>query len=732
MNNNISSYDYRTKLFDSYDKFIPIGNGRIGASVWMTMTEKTDINLLLSATNNFSELGRILKTCKSCISISPNVFDSEFEAHLDLEKAILTIRSKKAEAKIYIDANKDVLCFSIKSEIPVHITYMIDNYRNQPLSSHDLENDFSNYAMSGSARFHNISESADIVRISNNSEGIIQYHRNEVSCYEYSYHAQNLYSKDKDVYRDPYINRTFGTFAVSNNLNAVNRDGHSVLTTEKAVFNCKIQIWSLTEKTDSVQSFEEKITNAANNFNESASYEMHIKNWKEYWTRYYIYAYGSDEAIFLTRAWIYQKYFNGCAGRGPAPIKFNGSLFVTYPHEVTPGRISWDYRRWGAAFWIQNTRHIYWNMLLSGDFEKMAPLYDLMSELIPISKHRSFAYYSHNGMLLPETFTIGGLYCMSNYCIPQEDNKRYEKGTWLHLPGQIGNHYIRWHYNGMLELAYLMLLGAKYSKNNSYLQTALEFSKETLIFFYEHFDTLDGKILMKPVSALETYQDCVNDLPDIAGLDTLTSELNECQNLPSEILEISNKIRDILVDYPKDDYKLLPCHVLIDKKRRNSENPELYSIFPFYRHTYLDKEHPLFNFAVNAFHERNEKAGKGWSQDCIQSALLGLTEEAKAILLKQAKMTDERYSFTGIYGPNYDETPDQDHANGISIGFIHTLLASSKDKNLLFGAWPKEWNVSFKLPLYSSKSVTCEYENGKIKYINFEDKEDERKAEVRI
>ena len=40
MNNNISSYDYRTKLFDSYDKFIPIGNGRIGASVWMTMTEK--------------------------------------------------------------------------------------------------------------------------------------------------------------------------------------------------------------------------------------------------------------------------------------------------------------------------------------------------------------------------------------------------------------------------------------------------------------------------------------------------------------------------------------------------------------------------------------------------------------------------------------------------------------------------------------------------------------------
>jgi hypothetical protein len=52
-------------------------------------------------------------------------------------------------------------------------------------------------------------------------------------------------------------------------------------------------------------------------------------------------------------------------------------------------------------------------------------------------------------------------------------------------------------------------------------------------------------------------------------------------------------------------------------------------------------------------------------------------------------MTDERYSFPGIYGPNYDDTPDQDHANGLSIGFIHTLLASSEEKNLLFGDGPK-------------------------------------------
>ena len=161
MKNNISHYDYRAQLPDSYFKFIPLGNGRTGASVWVTAQDTTDIHLLLSATDNFSELGRLLKTCKAYISITPSVFDGNSETHLDLKKALLTIKSDKAEMKMYIDANYDVLCFSLKSDIPVSIKYGIDNYRDKPLSSHDMEEDFSNYILSGTARFHNISESAD-------------------------------------------------------------------------------------------------------------------------------------------------------------------------------------------------------------------------------------------------------------------------------------------------------------------------------------------------------------------------------------------------------------------------------------------------------------------------------------------------------------------------------------------------------------------------------------------
>lgn len=730
MLHDISSYDYKAGLPDNYTKFIPLGNGHIGASVWTSKKDKSEITLLLSATDSFSELGRILKLCKATITIEPNIFEGNTTSHLVLDEATLYISSKKANIKIYTDSSNDVLCFSINSDIPVNVLYSVDNYRKNPVSSYDLEKDFSNYAINGTARFHEISESSDIITLSDDKKGIIQYHRNTQSCTEYAFYAQNL--TDKSVMNDPYINRTFGTYVVSEKMQAYIKDGVPFLETASMEKKVDIQVWSLVEVCDSKQNWINKITSCSKGYDMNESYSNHKKQWQEYWKRYYIYAYGDDNAKLLTRAWIYQKYFNRCAGKGNVPIKFNGSIFVTYPFETDSGLITWDYRRWGGAYWIQNTRHIYWNMLLSGDFEGMKPLYDMLTNLIPISKHRCHQYYSHDGILLPETFTIGGLYCASNYGIPQEDGKRYAKGTWLHQPGQIANHYIRWHYNGMLELAYLILLGAKFADDEKYKDIAYNFSREVLTFFYEHFDTLDGKILMKPVSSLETYQDCVNDLPDIAGLDALTNELLAQEDIYEELKIICEKIRDVLVDYPKDDNKLMPCQNKIDIKRRNSENPELYSIFPFYRHTLINKEDELFSFAVNAFNERSEKAGLGWSQDCIQSALLGLVDQTEQILIKQALNTDERYSFSGIYGPNYDETPDQDHANGLSIGLIHSLVLSTREKNMLFLAWPEKWNVSFKLPLYSSKSVSVIYEDGKIKHIEFEDKLDEIKTVINL
>ena len=77
MLHDISSYDYKVGLPDNYTKFIPLGNGHIGASVWTSEKDKSEITLLLSATDSFSELGRILKLCKATITIEPNIFEEK-------------------------------------------------------------------------------------------------------------------------------------------------------------------------------------------------------------------------------------------------------------------------------------------------------------------------------------------------------------------------------------------------------------------------------------------------------------------------------------------------------------------------------------------------------------------------------------------------------------------------------------------------------------------------------
>lgn len=467
MKHNISKYDYYADLPDGYEKFIPIGNGRIGASVWTSNDNTSDIHLLLSATNSFSELGRLLKIGKACISISPCVFNEHTKVRLELNKAELCIVSDEAEITVYIDALNDVLCFTVKSNIPITVTYSLDNYRSRALTAMELDGNESNYAMAGTARFHAMGESADTVKITKDKKAVIQYHRNDYSCFNYALFAQGLSDRNnKQSFNDPYLHLTFGTYAKSDQMLTSMQENQPMLTSIGALKELKMQIWSLSKATESVEQWEEGIALLGKNYDIQESFVKHLVEWDTYWNRYYIYAYGTKEAETLTKAWIYQKYFNRCAGRGPIPIKFNGSIFVTYPSPISEDITSWDYRRWGAAFWIQNTRHVYWNMMLSGDFEGMAPLYETLEGLIPICQHRCRTYFGHNGMLLPETFTIGGLYCMSNYGLPkageQDPMKRYERGTWLHRPDQVANHYIRWHYNGMLELSYLMLLGAKF------------------------------------------------------------------------------------------------------------------------------------------------------------------------------------------------------------------------------------------------------------------------------
>jgi hypothetical protein len=87
----------------------------------------------------------------------------------------------------------------------------------------------------------------------------------------------------------------------------------------------------------------------------------------------------------------------------------------------------------------------------------------------------------------------------------------------------------------------------------------------------------------------------------------------------------------------------------------------------------------------------------GWSQDPIQAALLGLTENAAADTYHNFSTKHGGSRFPAFWGPNFDWIPDQDHGGVAMIALQRMLMQCDGDRILLLPAWPRAWNVDFKL-----------------------------------
>ena len=118
--------------------------------------------------------------------------------------------------------------------------------------------------------------------------------------------------------------------------------------------------------------------------------------------------------------------------------------------------------------------------------------------------------------------------------------------------------------------------------------------------------------------------------------------------------------------------------------------------------------------ARRTFELRRIKGNTGWNQDETQAALLGLAEEARRSLDDRLRRKHEGSRFPAFWGPNYDWIPDQDHGGNAMMALQTMLLQADKDRLYLFPAWPKDWNVSFKLRAPDNTAVTGIYRDGNV------------------
>jgi hypothetical protein len=108
----------------------------------------------------------------------------------------------------------------------------------------------------------------------------------------------------------------------------------------------------------------------------------------------------------------------------------------------------------------------------------------------------------------------------------------------------------------------------------------------------------------------------------------------------------------------------------------------------------------------------------GWKQDNIWAACLGLTDEASR--LTQSKLHNGPWRFPAFWGPGYDWAPDHNWGGSGMIGLQEMLMQEANGKIYIFPAWPKAWNVHFKLHASDNTTVEAELKNGKVVLLTVE------------
>jgi hypothetical protein len=232
-------------------------------------------------------------------------------------------------------------------------------------------------------------------------------------------------------------------------------------------------------------------------------------------------------------------------------------------------------------------------------------------------------------------------------------------------------------------------------------------------------------------SGAETYKMAYNSTSTIAGLQTVLSRLLA---LPSSYLTADKRkyFETMLKRIPPISFREFNGHKTISpaqswERVNNVETTQLYPVFPW---GIYGVGKPDLDIAINTWKydtlALKFRSGKGWKQDNIFTARMGLTNEAAELTL--FKLKDSGRRFPAFWGPGFDWAPDHNWGGSGMIGLQEMLLQADDKKIYLFPAWPKNRDVHFKLHAPYNTTIEATLKNGKIESLIVLPKE--READV--
>jgi len=683
--------DIRQKL-DAYDVVydrmsrsgsaasMPLGNGDLTANIWVE--ESGDLLLYVGKSDTWSEAGRLLKVGRVRVHFTPNPFreGASFTQRLRLRDGSVDIESDspaagKVRVHLWVDANQPAVRAEVTASRPVSVAVSNDGMRPDRFVMDPKESDLGSFRGLYRAPFE-VSEDADLIL--DDPQKVLWAHHNTRSYYGEVLSRQHA-GPLADRYDDPYLDRTFG--AVLSGKGLVRQDDRT-LVSAKPGRSFSFQAVALTTRGSVAQWTEAALRLSA--AADGADRKAHAAWWDAFWNRSWIFVSGDGEAEELTRAWLLQRFMMACQGRGAYPVKFNGgSLTFDY------GDFDADYRRWGPGFWHQNQRLFYWPLIASGDMDLLRPWFDYYRGLLDFQTEVTRLQFGHGGAYFPETMNPFGLYIQDDW-------------GWDNPGSASDTRWIRYHWSGGLEMLSMMLEAYAVSGDESLVEGyILPMAKGVLTFFQLHWPRINHTIRFIPANSIEQFWDCLNPTDYIAGIRYDIAELRSLLpgKLPEDLLAVMDDLEQAVPPLPMRDGRILPAEEY--GRGRNAENPELYAVFPFRLFKAGDKV-ALRTYAARVFHESNAC----WSQDNIQAALLGLTDDAAAFCLKKARTLEPPSAgvmFPGFWRAGGDWIPDLDNGGSLALGLQYMLLSPDGD---LLPAFPEDrWRVDFKLRARGGRTV---------------------------
>ena len=708
---------------------MPCGGRDIGLNVWV---ENGELLFYVQRSGCFDENNEYMKLGRVRIRLEPNPFapGGEFRQELRLREGFVRIvgRSESAQVAIdlWVEVERSVVHVEIETDTAVAVQAAYEGWRHEPVEL--LEDPYDQRSRFGCFSWDRypgkVVRHPDVVRF--DGDNVLFHHRNRDDSLLFDFMVGQQGLEDvRAAMVDTQKGLTYGGILSGDGfLPGGTGDGTYLgtpfkswsLGTRDPAFKHELRLFTHVDQTETLQEWRAALQTSIDATSPSTSHARRLAQdwWQDYWQRSWLIIdpqkNAADELPWqLARNYQLFRYQLGCNAAGSYPTKFNGGNLTYDPRLIQPDKTHTpDWRAWGGgSFTAQNQRLVYWPMLKSGDFEQMDTQFEFYSRVLPNAVARVQHYWGHEGCLFTEQ--------MENFALPiacawgwEEPEAQARQRPLDFETGVQVNPSCIYHYEAQLEFSYMILEHHRFSGID--ISPHLPFVKASVKFFDAHYqmrrrqqsgEPLDenGKLEIYPSTSCESYKGAKNPSDLIAGLQACLHSLLQLDERfvsadeKTDLEEYLRRLPDFGYDEVDGDIIMKPAWSW--EKYQNVECPQFYPLFPFDRFELRDAD--AIEMFKNTWKHGTFPKGmvQSWHQDGIFFARMGMTGEAAEF--NTAKMRDCDRRFPTFWGPGHDWVPDHNWGGSGMIGLQEMLMQTIGKEIRLFPAWPKQWDVDFKL-----------------------------------